>query len=365
MSSNTIVTPPTPTAPAGVKARPFDLATGSFPLVLTPDTPEMASPAAITAWMAEHRDWLRAEMTRWGAVLLRGFDLVSATDFERALLAVDTELQTFYWGTSPRMRLTDFVFTASELPWFYPIPQHLEMSFLDNPPLRIYFFCMVPAKRWGETPLVDFRAVARDLDPALKEKFASKGIRYIRNYYGPKGGNALDPTDYKRWDDMFQTTDKPTVDRMAAEQHFRTEWKSGDRLALIHEQPAFRNHPLTGEEVWFNHAQVFHVNTGKQELDRTAKAIPHPLTWGLSAFATLLITLKRYTTKPEDQSTHVQFGDGTEISDAEMSHLRDVIWKNMVVFPWKKGDTVLIDNWLVSHGRRPYLGDRMVAVAWS
>ena len=43
------------------------------------------------------------------------------------------------------------------------------MSFCANPPRRVFFCCTVePADGGGETPLCDFRAVWRDLDPDVR-----------------------------------------------------------------------------------------------------------------------------------------------------------------------------------------------------
>ena len=52
-------------------------------------------------------------------------------------------------------------------------------------------------------------------------------------------------------------------------------------------------------------------------------------------------------------------------SDADMDHVRDAVWKNMVFIPWQKGDVLAIDSFAVSHGRMPCQGPRAVAVAWA
>jgi alpha-ketoglutarate-dependent taurine dioxygenase len=71
--------------------------------------------------------------------------------------------------------VTKYIFNASELPGFYPIPQHCEMSFLRDPPQRLFFCCLVaPQSFGGETPLCDFRAVYRDLDPLVRSRFEQK-----------------------------------------------------------------------------------------------------------------------------------------------------------------------------------------------
>lgn len=36
-----------------------------------------------------------------------------------------------------------------------------------------------------------------------------------------------------------------------------------------------------------------------------------------------------------------------------------------VAFPWQPGDVLVVDNMLVSHGRRPFSGERRILVAMS
>jgi alpha-ketoglutarate-dependent taurine dioxygenase len=62
---------------------------------------------------------------------------------------------------------------------------------------------------------------------------------------------------------------------------------------------------------------------------------------------------------------HCTFGDGEEIPDHAMDAVRDAIWSNMVFFPWRRGDVLVIDNARVAHGRMPYRGPRKIVVAWS
>jgi hypothetical protein len=57
--------------------------------------------------------------------------------------------------------------------------------------------------------------------------------------------------------------------------------------------------------------------------------------------------------------------DGREIPDAELDHVREVVWRNLVIEPWQRGDVVAIDNHGTSHGRLPYRGPRTVAVCWA
>ena len=46
-----------------------------------------------------------------------------------------------------------------------------------------------------------------------------------------------------------------------------------------------------------------------------------------------------------------------------MQRILDVYKRLEVVFPWQKGDVVLLDNVLVAHGRNPFAGSRKILVA--
>jgi hypothetical protein len=48
----------------------------------------------------------------------------------------------------------------------------------------------------------------------------------------------------------------------------KLEWKKGDGIRLTNDMPAFRTHPKTGEQVWSNHANVFHPAMIHQEYYR-------------------------------------------------------------------------------------------------
>ena len=55
---------------------------------------------------------------------------------------------------------------------------------------------------------------------------------------------------------------------------------------------------------------------------------------------------------PMNCGMHTCYGDGTEITNAENKHIRDVTWNNMIFNCWQQGDLIMIDNYRVSHGRQ-------------
>ena len=48
---------------------------------------------------------------------------------------------------------------------------------------------------------------------------------------------------------------------------------------------------------------------------------------------------------PSRVGFHSSFGDGSEIPEAYLEHVRDVVWANMVFNRWELGDIVMIDNY--------------------
>ena len=119
---------------------------GDLPLTIRPrgSDPADRDPERLAKWLQEHPDWVQERLTAHGALLFRGFDVGGPEAFEAVARGVATELENEYLGTSPRDGLTDYVFNASELPDYYPIPQHCEMSFCAQPPRRVFFCCLEP-----------------------------------------------------------------------------------------------------------------------------------------------------------------------------------------------------------------------------
>jgi len=339
---------------------------GDLPLRIRPGRSGSREVAALCQWLKEEATWVQDRIVAHGALLFRGFAVHDAHDFERIARAVDPDLKNEYLGTSPRDSITPYVFSASELPGFYPIPQHCEMSFTANPPRRVFFSCLVPpAEGSGETPLCDFRKVWRDLDPDTKGRFEAGGMRIVRNYSGPSGGGRFDLWKLKRWDEMFLTTDRAAVEATCLEQGFEPTWTENEGLRLVSTQPVHRDHPVTGEGVWFNHSTTFHLSTAEGEYKRIAELRPTLRNTLLHQVVARGLTAVQQRRSAEEQSMHVTRLDGSEIPAADMEAIRDVVWQHMVVQPWRRGDVVAIDNLSTSHGRLPYRGPREIAVCWA
>ncbi|HLP21065.1 MAG TPA: TauD/TfdA family dioxygenase [Chitinophagales bacterium] len=337
-----------------------------LPLIIEPNG-NGNSKQELLKWLAANKASMDEKFIRHGAVLFRGFEINNPNDFEDLAVVVDPKLEHSYYGTSPRnmVKGTKYIFTASELPGYYPIMQHCEMSYVKNPPVNIFFYCHVEPEYGGESPICNFRKVYADLDPKIRAEFDKKGVITVRNYSGLDGGSKFNLFELKKWNEIFNTTDKAEVEKQCREQEIEFEWMPGGNLRLLHRTPAAINHPVTKEKVWFNHLQVFHPHGADVEYSYIHQHQQRGKTFFWKVFLSLMVKLKSVTTKPIDQSMNVLFGDGTPIPDSYVEHLEEVIWKNLVILPWKQNDVIAVDNFSTAHGRLPYEGKREILVCWS
>lgn len=307
------------------------------------------------------------EILSKGAVLFRGFPIHTPAEFEKIAATIDADLKNDYLGTSPRNQVpgTNFVFTASELPPFYPIMQHCEMSFLQHPPRKLFFYCHVEPKLGGETPLCDFRKVYEQLDKKILSDFETKGVITVRNYSAINHKPFLNLFELKKWNEMFLTNDKKVVEQKCIENGIEYEWHSNDRLKLLNRTEAVKAHPITGEKAWFNHAQVFHLSASAYEYQHIHAYQKRLETFFYKLFSAFAVQAKKLTAAADAQSMNMFFGDGSAIPDNYIKHIEEVIWGNLSIFKWQKGDVLAIDNYSTSHGRLPFKGEREILVSWS
>ncbi|TGM32670.1 taurine dioxygenase [Leptospira levettii] len=319
----------------------------------------------LVQWIRNHQKEWREDLKTYGAVLFRGFPIHEASDFHKILFATEEkQLGEFYLGTSPRDEVLKHVFTASELPPHYPIMQHAEMSFLDNPPKLLFFYAEKASDFGGETPLTDLRLVYKEISPNIKQKIEKHGIKYRRRYDGPSSQKRFSVWKTKRWDEMFGTTNLDEVKKIAEKNRFQLDWHGEDSLTITNHQSGFRLHPIANTIAWHNHSQTFHYQAGVSETWKIYKKQKTLRSFGV-AFLLTIITIFKRLLGPNSHDVHVTYGNGEEISPKEMKSISNVFWKHMVAIPWQTGDVLFIDNFSVSHGRLPYTGPRRILVGWA
>jgi alpha-ketoglutarate-dependent taurine dioxygenase len=299
-----------------------------FPLLIEPQ----AKGLNLASWAESNREFIERQLLLSGALLFRGFKVDDASQFEQVARAISGELLDYHERAAPRREVGSRVYTSTEFPADQAIPLHHEMSYSHNWPTKIWFFCAQPAQQGGNTPIADDREVFKLIDPKIKERFIEKGVMYVRNY-----GEGLDLS----WQETFQTNERATVEEYCRRARTQYEWRDGDRLRTRQIRQVIVRRPKTGETVWFNHAHLFHISNLTAE-------VRHAL---LSEF------------KDDEVPRNAFYGDGSPIESSILDEIRDIYQRSAVTFPWRQGDILLLDNFLASHGREPFVGPRKILVA--
>jgi alpha-ketoglutarate-dependent taurine dioxygenase len=304
--------------------------TRTLPLVVEPEAGEHE----LIDHVAARRDRIRTELLAAGAILFRGFHVGGVDAFNRVVTAISAEPLEYRERSSPRSRVEGNVYTSTDYPAAYAIFQHNESSYARTWPLRLCFACYTPPEQGGETPIADGRRVLGRIDPDVRRRFAELGVMYVRNF-----GQGLGLS----WSTAFQTEDRAEVERTCRASGARVEWRPGGELRTRQVRPALARHPLTGEELWFNHGTFFHVTTLE----------PAVRDYLMASY------------EPDELPANTFYGDGSPIEPEVLDHLRECYRAETVAFPWRRDDVMLIDNMLVTHGRSPYRGRRRILVAMS
>lgn len=319
-----------------------------LPLVIRPQGG--ARIEALIELLASRRAELSERLASVGALLFRGFPLTGAAELEQVVAAfADGAPLAYAGGDTPRSRVRGLVYTSTECPARVRILLHNEMSYLAAHPRQLFFLCETPAREGGETTLADGRAVFRALDPAIRESFVARGVRYTTRYRGPD--LVFDLIDRvqklsKSWMEAFETERRDEVEAHCRRLELGFQWLKAGYLSTSTVRPAVLPHRLTGEPIWFNQAHLFQLDAEwVGRLNLLIASLPY---------------LRRAT-----HNHHAAFGDGSAIDRAALHHVRQVLDARTIAFPWMAGDLLLVDNEVCMHGRNRFRGARRVLVAMS
>jgi alpha-ketoglutarate-dependent taurine dioxygenase len=164
------------------------------------------------------------------------------------------------------------------------------------------------------------------------DRFEAGAVRYIRHY--------REHADIP-WQTVFQTDSKEALRSFCSQNDIEHEWLVDGTLRTAQTCQGTALHPQTRERVFFNQAHLFHRSSLRPEAQAA------------------MVKLFGATRLPR----HACFGDGGEISPESLQAVRNAFQRQAINVDWKKGDVLLLDNMLVAHGRRPFIGERRVLAA--
>ncbi len=282
----------------------------------------------VVQWAKENREALNNLLVQQGALLLRGFEINGPEKFNALFSIICGDAMEYKNRTSPRDQVYNNVYTSTSHPSDQTIHMHTENSYSNAYNRIISFYCLVAPTIGGETPIADERKLLESLRQSTVDKFREKGVRYVRNTVP---GIGLD------WRTIYQTDDRDEVSKKIRELGYDFSWVDEDHLRVAWNLPAFQRHPITKEDMWFNHMYFGHKNLYDPAI--------------LEFFP------------EEDLPFLTCYGDGSPIEDDVLEEFKNFYLENCIVFKWQKDDFLLLDNMMYSHGRKPFEGDRTILTA--
>jgi alpha-ketoglutarate-dependent taurine dioxygenase len=285
----------------------------------------------LAIWVEYAQDYIRSLLCEYGAVLVRGMS--GARDgFAISVRRIgEGDLLDYSNRSTPRSRVDGNVFTSTEYPSDQVIPQHGEQAYTSRWPLVLGFFCEVAARSGGETPLASAAEVLRSLPQELVARFRDLGVQYERWFHPHLG---------LPWSEVFQTADPAKVGEITAAAGIDATWFDGGILRTRERAQGVIEHPVTGVQLWFNQAHLFHPASLSDKVRHGLRRI-----YG------------------DRLPRNAFFGDGTPIDDAAIGQISAAFDRHRWSFPWRDGDVLLVDNLAVTHGRNAFEGNRRVLVA--
>ena len=306
------------------------------PLIAGNSLPLLVEPSArgvdLAAWLATAQAWVQQTLLRHGALLFRNFEVVSIQAFEEVVKALTPDLMHYTERSTPRSLVSGNIYTSTEYPADRSIRMHNENSYSNTWPRKLWFYCAQPATSGGATPIADSRLVYQRIDPTVRARFEQRGVLYLRNYRDSLGMS---------WQEGFQTNDPAAVEAYCSHAGMTFEWITPAHLRTRHIRPATATHPISGERVWFNQANLFHV---------------------ASLGAEVRASMSRLFTE-EEFPRAAYYGDHSPIPDADVAAIESAYAASNLPIQWQSGDVLLVDNMLVAHGREAYEGPRKIVVA--
>ncbi|KAJ6037287.1 Clavaminate synthase-like protein [Penicillium herquei] len=259
-------------------------------------------------------------LRKHGAIVVSGLGHASGESFEKLINAIEKGR-----GSVPHVQIglagkrnvvAENVWTANEGPSDRRFYQHNEYSRYTRFPANIHFYCQKKALEGGETPVAHSALVfekVQEFIPDLVQNVHERGLAMKMAFRAP--GNEGVGNEFN-W---------------AGKYSFGQEFQPGDDRATQKAKVEVQVQKLTHDFRW----------TDDDNLELT-QYIPGKL---LAAHL------------PCD------YGDGTPIPREHLEKLDKILNELEVNLALDEGDMLLVDNFQVSHGRKPWKGERKILVS--
>lgn len=294
------------------------------------------SGASDDSWLSASVDLISTLLVSAGAVLIRGLNIDDPHSFAEVARTLMGNLGNYVGGDAPRKAVTERVYDATSFAAEDDLSLHNELSYSGNWPKRLAFCALLTARRGGQTTVASGQSIYAELDPSVREPFEKHGVTYLQHLRNKRSAGTG-----KTWQATFESESQFEVEQFCTRHGISFEWTSiGIRTSRTN--PGVRLDSASGRPSWFNQADLWHAAFDHLK-QRDLRSGEIDLTKQLGSHAT--------------------FGDGNEIPVQYLHEVRRAYGQCEVAVEWQDGDVLVLNNELILHGRKSYVGPRQVLVA--
>ena len=278
-------------------------------------------------WLKENKIFIELKLEEHGAIIFKDLPVKTAEDFDQFVSTFNYDTFTYEESLSNAVRInkTDKVFTANEAPREVEIFLHHEMAQTPTYPKNIYFFCKSASETGGETPLCRsdqlYEALLKE-DKTLIESFEKFGVIYNSIM---SSGDELISGQGRSWQKTLGVSSKNDAEAKLSKLGYSWNWIEDDNLSVTTKTLQATKELGNGQKSFFN--QVIAASLG----------------WKKNS---------------ENQIAPVRFGNGEEIKESYIELISELAQSLTLLRSWQDHDILLIDNYRVMHGRKPFAGNK-------
>ena len=278
-------------------------------------------------WLKENKKSIESQLEEHGAILFKDLPIETADEFDKFVSTFNYNTFTYEESLSNAVRInkTSKVFTANEAPKEVEIFLHHEMAQTPSYPKNIFFFCKSASENGGETPLCrsdHLYEALKKTDENLIKDFERFGVIYNSVM---SNGDELISGQGRSWQKTLGVNSKNDAEIKLSSLGYSWNWIQGDNLSVTTKTLNATKELRGGKKSFFN--QIIAASLG----------------WKKNS---------------ENQISPVKFGNGEEIDQSYIELISELAQSLTLVRSWQDNDILLIDNYRVMHGRKPFSGEK-------
>lgn len=351
-----------------------------MPLVI--EAKEHSSLTFLHEFLQTHSAQIQQEISRYGAVLLRGFQINNEADFENTVLSIQgmQGISEAFMSEEGRVPVGELQFVLHTNAVYktggtlYLGGFHSENYYSTDVPSYICFCCLHPSTVGGETGLIHMEKVYRHLRQALQQQL-EKNTFFVSKWLVAEVA------------DRYQLSPE-AVEKIAFEVGLPVIGQT-EKFILMYKPSVFIHPDTQKKALQINLFELPTLNTVMRKYfihDYPGKTwFWHRFVWRLpksvlrtiefiyiicaSFFYSPLDAIKRLRMKwktyhaAHDHNNLPAFNQtkvGSCFNDNDVDHLARLLRQHYSSCLWQKGDLLLVDNRQVAHAGMPGAGPRVV-----